>query len=89
MLLEKVFHTFMDTLTISDTLMCGHPYVDLFRYTVHVQTIFILEVRALLAPLLASVKGWEALQPLFGDLSIDLFLYRLDCSALSFHKYLR
>ena len=61
----------------------------IYSDTVRVQTIFILEVRALLAPLLASVKGWEALQPLFGDFSIDLFLYRLDCSTLSFHKYLR
>ena len=45
MQLEQVFHTFMDTLTISDTLVCGHPNLDLFRFTVRVQTILILEVK--------------------------------------------
>ena len=35
------------------------------------------------------MKGWEALQPLFEDFFIDLFLYKLVCSTLAFHKYLR
>ena len=43
--LECVFHTFMDTVTISETLVCGHPNLDLFRYTVCVKPILILKVQ--------------------------------------------
>ena len=60
----------MDTLTISDTLVCGHPNLDLFRYTVRVQTILILEVQGVSRSSSSFCEGLGGPSGPFGDFSI-------------------
>ena len=57
----------MDTLTISETLVCGHPNLDLFRYTVPVITILILEVEGVSRSSSSFCEGLGGPSGPFGD----------------------
>ena len=56
----------MDTLTISETLVCGHPNLDLFSYTVRVK-LLILEVQGVSRSSSSFCEGLGGPSGPFGD----------------------